>query len=77
MHGAAWGVIGIGLLFTGIRLAVPLLLAALGETLAEKAGIINVSMEGMMLAGALAGFAGRVQQSQRMARSRGRDAGGA
>jgi ABC-type uncharacterized transport system permease subunit len=57
MHGAAWGVIIIGLLFTGIRLAVPLLLAALGETLAEKAGVINVGIEGMMLGGALAGFA--------------------
>jgi ABC-type uncharacterized transport system permease subunit len=57
MHGAAWGVIIIGLLFTGIRLAIPLLLAALGETLAEKAGVINVGIEGMMLGGALAGFA--------------------
>ena len=57
LHGPAWGVILAGLLFTGIRLAVPLLLAALGETLAEKAGVINVGMEGMMLAGALAGFA--------------------
>ncbi len=57
MHEAAWGVVIIGLLFTGIRLAVPLLLAALGETLAEKSGVINVGMEGMMLAGALAGFA--------------------
>ena len=57
LHGAAWGVILVGLLFTGIRLAVPLLLAALGETLAEKSGVINVGMEGMMLAGALTGFA--------------------
>lgn len=57
MHEAAWGVLLSGLLFTGVRLAVPLLLAALGETLAEKAGVINVGMEGMMLAGALAGFA--------------------
>ena len=57
MPEAAWGVIIVGLLFTGIRLAVPLLLAALGETLAEKAGVINVGIEGMMLGGALAGFA--------------------
>ncbi len=57
VHEAAWVVLLSGLLFTGVRLAVPLLLAALGETVAEKAGVINVGMEGMMLAGALAGFA--------------------
>ena len=57
MHTAAWGIIFVGLLFTGVRLAVPLLVAALGETLAEKSGVINVGMEGMMLGGALAGFA--------------------
>ena len=57
MHGTAWGVILVGLLFTGVRLAVPLLLAALGETLAEKSGVINVGIEGMILGGALAGFA--------------------
>ena len=56
MHGAEWGVIFVGLLFTGVRLAVPLLLAALGETLAEKSGVINVGIEGMILGGALAGF---------------------
>lgn len=57
MHLAAWGIILSGLLFTGIRLAAPLLLAALGETLAEKSGVINVGIEGMILGGALAGFA--------------------
>lgn len=56
MHAAAWSLIFAGLLFTGVRLAAPLLLAALGETLAEKAGMINVGIEGMMLGGALAGF---------------------
>ncbi len=46
------------LLQTGVPLAAPLLLAALGETVAEQAGVINVGIEGMMLSGALAGFAG-------------------
>lgn len=58
MRGALLAAIASGLLFTGLRLAVPLLLAALGEMLAEKSGVINVGIEGMILAGALAGFAG-------------------
>jgi general nucleoside transport system permease protein len=41
-----------------IRIAVPLLLAALGEIYAEKAGVLNVALEAQMLAGALAGFIG-------------------
>ena len=46
------------LLRTGVPLAIPLLLASLGEIFAEKSGVINVGIEGMVLAGALAGFAG-------------------
>jgi ABC-type uncharacterized transport system permease subunit len=34
----------------------PILLAALAELLAERAGILNLGMEGMMLVGALIGF---------------------
>jgi ABC-type uncharacterized transport system permease subunit len=46
------------ILSSGAVMAVPLLLAALGELLAERAGVINVGLEGMMLVGALAGVAG-------------------
>jgi ABC-type uncharacterized transport system permease subunit len=46
------------ILGAGISMATPLLLAALGEILLERAGVINVGLEGMMLAGALAGAAG-------------------
>jgi len=36
--------------------AVPLLLAGIGEQMSEKAGVLNVGIEGMLLAGAFAGF---------------------
>jgi simple sugar transport system permease protein len=40
-----------------IRTATPLAFAALGETVVERAGIINVGLEGAIIAGAFAGFA--------------------
>jgi ABC-type uncharacterized transport system permease subunit len=46
----------VGMLAAGIRLAVPILLAALGEIVTERAGVLNLGLEGIMLAGALAGF---------------------
>jgi simple sugar transport system permease protein len=44
------------LIFGAITAGVPLLLAGLGEQISEKAGILNIGIEGMMLAGAYAGF---------------------
>lgn len=41
-----------------IRLAAPLLLAATGELVSERAGVLNMSVEGMMLTGAFAGAVG-------------------
>ena len=46
----------VGLLASSVRLATPLLLAALGETFAERAGVLNIGVEGLMIVGALAGF---------------------
>jgi ABC-type uncharacterized transport system permease subunit len=43
---------------SGAVMMVPLLFAALGELLAERAGVINVGLEGIMLVGALAGVVG-------------------
>jgi simple sugar transport system permease protein len=47
-----------GFLAAAVRVATPLLLAATGETVAERAGVINLGLEGMMLAGALAATLG-------------------
>ncbi|MGC2404081.1 MAG: ABC transporter permease [Acidobacteriaceae bacterium] len=43
-------------LSASVRLAGPVLLAALGETFAENSGVLNVGIEGTILLGALAGF---------------------
>jgi general nucleoside transport system permease protein len=44
------------LLAAALRAGTAILLAALGELLAERAGVLNLGVEGMMLVGALAGF---------------------
>jgi general nucleoside transport system permease protein len=40
----------------GVLAAMPLLFASLGEMVSEQAGVLNVGLEGMMLAGAYGGF---------------------
>jgi len=40
-----------------VTAAVPLLLVGLGEQISEKAGVLNLGLEGMMLVGAYCGFA--------------------
>jgi len=44
------------LLAGAITAGVPLLLAGLGEQISEKAGVLNIGIEGMMLLGAYGGF---------------------
>ena len=45
---------------TIITASTPLLLAATGELVTEKAGVLNLGVEGMMLIGAIAAFAAAV-----------------
>ena len=42
-----------GFLAAALRIATPLLLAATGELIAERSGVLNLGIEGAMLAGAL------------------------
>lgn len=46
----------VTMLATAITAGTPILFAALGETLTEKSGVMNLGVEGMMLVGAVAGF---------------------
>ena len=45
------------LLASLIVAATPILLAALGELMVERAGVLNLGVEGMMITGAICGFA--------------------
>jgi len=42
----------------GLLAGVPLMFTALGETISERAGVLNIGLEGMMLTGAYTGFVG-------------------
>ncbi len=47
----------VALLVATLRAAAPLILAGLGELVCERAGVLNLGVEGMMLVGAMVGFA--------------------
>ncbi len=47
----------IAIFITLVGASTPILLAALGELVVEKSGVLNLGVEGMMLTGAVVGFA--------------------
>ena len=48
----------VAIAVTIMTAATPLLLAAIGELVVERSGVLNLGVEGMMIIGAVAGFAG-------------------
>ncbi len=50
----------VALLVATLRAAAPLILAGLGELICERAGVLNLGVEGMMLVGAVVGFAATI-----------------
>ncbi|MEM1314282.1 MAG: ABC transporter permease [Pseudomonadota bacterium] len=49
--------LAVAILLTVITAATPLLIAALGELVVERAGVLNLGVEGMMIMGAASGVA--------------------
>ncbi len=46
----------LGIAYSGVRLATPYLYASLGEMFAQRSGVLNLGVEGIMLMGAYTGF---------------------
>ncbi|KPK43453.1 MAG: ABC transporter permease, partial [Nitrospira bacterium SM23_35] len=45
-----------GLIGAAMRMATPIIFATLGEIINERAGVLNLGIEGIMLMGAMTGF---------------------
>ncbi|MBE2275435.1 MAG: ABC transporter permease [Rhodobacteraceae bacterium] len=55
------GINPVTLIATLMVTSVPILLAALGEAVVERSGVLNLGVEGMMILGAIGGFITAVQ----------------
>lgn len=49
-------ILDVGFAAAAVRLAIPLLLGTFGEMISERSGVLNLGIEGMMLAGAFVAF---------------------
>jgi general nucleoside transport system permease protein len=56
MHEFLGMLLQVGLFAAAIRIATPLVFATLGELLAERSGVLNLGVEGIMLLSAMTGF---------------------
>ena len=50
------GVLIVAILQAAVRSGTPILFVCIGEIFAERSGVLNVGLEGLMLVGAIAGF---------------------
>jgi simple sugar transport system permease protein len=50
------GIFDVAFLVSAVTIAAPILLAATGELVSERAGVLNVGLEGVMLVGAFGGY---------------------
>jgi simple sugar transport system permease protein len=53
-----FGALGLALFAGAIRVGTPFLFVSLGECLTEKAGRVNLGLEGILVCGAMSGYAG-------------------
>ncbi len=56
----------LSLIDSAIRLTLPVLFVAIGELISQRSGVINIGLEGMMSAGAYAGYIVMVQTNNLM-----------